>query len=153
MPSPPSFHRINLHGPWECRVLSHGPEQHTSQTREDSHRIHLPGPHVQALLATRSDQTEVCLVYTRRFNQPPQLPAGESIWILFPAVGGTGTVQLNGRELGSLRESNETQPAQEFEITASLHRTNQIEIRLNVSACSAEAGLTGAAVLEFRSTE
>ena len=68
-------------------------------------------------------------------------------------MGDTGTIQLNGRELGSMRESNETQPAQEFEITASLHRTNQIEIRLNVSACSAEAGLTGAAVLEFRSTE
>jgi hypothetical protein len=134
-------------------VLSRGPEQDTNQTREESQRIHLPGPHVQAMLATRSDQTEVCLVYTRRFNRPPQLPAGETIWILFPAVGGTGTVQLNGRELGSLRESYETQPAQEFEITGSLDRTNKLEVRLNISGCTSKTGLTGAAVLEFRSQE
>jgi hypothetical protein len=153
MPPPPSIHQINLRGPWECRVLSRGPEQDINQNPEDSHRIHLPGPHIQALLATRSEQTEVGLVYTRRFNRSPQLPAGETIWILFPAVGGTGTVQLNGRELGLLRESNEAQPAQEFEITGLLDRTNKLEVRLDISGCTSKTGLTGAAVLEFRSQE
>ena len=141
--APPTGHRITLRGPWSIHLRASGDSPAVSSTA----RVTLPGPWTLGDLPA-----ETIAVYTRWFNAPVNPPVGEQLWLLFPGVGGSGEVRLNGVSVGRLDEATPDRPSvtSAFRIETLLKPRNELEVRLLPAGPLSKRGLYGAAVLEFR---
>jgi len=121
-------HNIRLHGPWEY-VLANG----------ESGTIKIP-----AVIETTGDHATVA----RRFNWVAEIEPNEHVFVVFTAIGGTGSVELNGTRLGAIEA-----PPTEFEITGLLQPGNQLqlELQLDNSPDDLPQGFVGSVRLEIRS--
>lgn len=139
----PVGHRITLRGPWSVRLLLRG---HVSSAAAPL-RVTVPGPWTLGDLPV-----EAAAIYTRWFNAPVRPPVGEQLWLIFPGIGGSGEVWLNGACLGSVVNTTTDHLAANaaFRIDPLLKPRNELEVRLQPTGPLATRGLYGAAVLEFR---
>lgn len=139
----PVGHRITLRGPWSVRLLSSG----LAKSAAAPMRVTLPGPWTLGDLPTGA-----IAVYTRWFNAPVRPPVGEQLWVIFPGIGGSGEIWLNGACLGRVDDVTTDRPPLNpaFRIDPLLKPRNELEVRLQPTGPLTTRGLYGAAVLEFR---
>ncbi len=123
-------HSIRLHGPWEY-TLANG----------ESGTIKIP-----AAIETTGDHATI----SRRFNWVAAIQPDERVFVVFTAVGGTGSVELNGTRLGTIEV-----PPTEFEITGLLQPGNQLRmvLRLDEFPANLPRGFVGSVRLEIRSDQ
>jgi hypothetical protein len=122
----PTLHRIRLLGPWELRT----------PTMEG--RLTIPTTLHNGGYPTAHGQVSLY----RRFGQPTNRNADESIWLVFTGVVGTMSVTLNDMPLGTLAAPGE------FAITTLMRERNQLTVTF--PAATPECGLTDEVRLEIR---
>ncbi len=99
---------------------------------EPAHRIRLREPW------TATERPDELLLY-RRFGKPSNLRAGETVWLLFPAVA-VERVAVNGTELSTAESS--------WDVTAILAERNQIEVTLGAEVM--RNNFTNEVIMEIR---
>ena len=120
------IHRIQLKGPWEYEWLSpgSGPLGRTDGNphSERTGRVTMPADWV-SLFGELSGTVR----FRRRFHRPTNLDPHERVFVAFAAIGGTGTVSVNGTEIGRLSTSSEVQ---RFEMTNVLKPFSELTVEL-----------------------
>ncbi len=110
-------HRINLKGPWEYEwvdgVVEGEPEFGFAKTG----RVKMPTDWL-LVFGTATGTVR----FRRRFHRPTNLAADERVWIAFAAVGGVGTVAVNGATIGSVVCSPEPQRFDATDVRSPRHR-------------------------------
>ena len=123
-------HRIRLRGPWEVTAI--GNDRATRMTIPCSWK---EGGWIGFAGKAR---------HLRSFGRPRQNDSNERVWLVIASVTGTGTIRLNGLDLGTV---NGNQPFQS-DITDRLEARNQLEIEVESDGDS--GGVTGEVGLEIR---
>ncbi len=96
-------HVIRLRGPWECQPLARyslAPDGTVVETASDlagASREKLPADWADTLGHDFRGRVR----YTRRFNRPTNLAAGERVWLVVEGVDARGRLALDGQDLGA----------------------------------------------------
>ncbi len=114
-----STHRINLKGPWEFEWITEASPCCPAVT---SGRVTMPADW-QSLFGDSSGRA----IFRRRFNTPTNLTPADRVFAVFDAIGGIGSVSLNGVKIGNLVSS--TAP-QQFAMSHALQRFNELTVAL-----------------------
>ena len=107
-------HRIHLRGPWEYEWRPLADAGDMPRTG----RVKMPASW-QDLFGDGGGSA----VFRRRFNKPTNLELHERVSLVFDGIGGTGRVELNGREVGTLVTVDH---ATRFEVTPLLQESNEL---------------------------
>jgi len=147
-----SPYRILLRGPWVCEPLARA-ERNAAGTLvwsdgalPASGTVRLPASW-QGLFGDFRGRVR----FRRRFHPPSNIEPSDRLFIVFGAVGGTGVVTLNGRDLGRL---DVAAGKTTFDVTGLLQVNNELAIELEFTDSAAESapgGLFGVGALEIRS--
>jgi hypothetical protein len=123
---PPPAHRIRLRGPWEVRPAG-----------APAGRMAIPGTLREGGWAGFAGRVS----FYRRFGRPSNLPAGESVRLVFEKVLGPAEVRLNEERVGSVRGAGS------FVVTDRLADRNGLEVV--VEAADDGCGIVGGVWLEI----
>lgn len=128
-------HRINLKGPWEYEAAGGSPRG----------RVTMPADW-QSLF----DAAVTRASFRRTFHKPSNLDPNERVFLVLDAVGGTGTIALNGKPAGELTDSDRPQ---RFDVTDALQPFSELVVDLSVApGYDGPAGLHGVVALEIESS-
>lgn len=150
-----STHAIRLRGPWDYRVLARFVQLPSGSNCEDTAslpapgRIGMPADWGASLGADFRGR----VLYARSFHKPTGLGPADRVALVFERVDFVATVRLNSRTMGEIRWE---QGRSEFDVTAGLARSNQLEVEIESCPVSSDAqrvgreGLPGGLIGEVR---
>lgn len=129
-----SVHRIRLKGPWQFEWIGDAPAASGSDWQH-SGRVKMPAEW-SAIFGPAAGTVR----FRRRFHRPTNLDDDERVWIVFDALGGTGTVLVNGAKLGELVTSA---TPQRFDMTAELQPSSELIVELTYSPAEPQSNAGG----------
>jgi hypothetical protein len=147
-----SPYRILLRGPWECEPLARAERDAAGVLVWTESR--LPPPGTVRLPASWQDlfgDFRGRVRFRRRFHPPSKIEPGDRLFIVFAMIGGTGSVALNGGDLGKIRMAADRAS---FEVTGLLQVNNELIVDLEFTDPtddSAVGGFGAAVALEIHS--
>ena len=109
-------HRIQLNGPWTYEWIGR------EEIRAEPLRIKLPAAWLDLFGPVAGN-----VRFRRSFGKPTNLESNEQVFLCFDGIGGTGTVRLNNRELGTL-DGNQT--TARYDVTGLLESRNTLLVEL-----------------------
>jgi len=146
-------HRIQLRGPWEFEPLARAELDSAAKIVWTSINLPVAGrgqmpASWQSLLGDFRGR----VLFRRKFHRPTNLGPDEIVWLEFAGVGGTGTVRVNGRNVGSLMNAI---PPQRFDVTALLAGNDELSVELEFRSLNPQitGGLYGSVTLEIASPD
>lgn len=132
-------YRIRLRGPWEVTLIER------DGTAEPLRFAYIPAEW-RELFGDRAGTA----VFRRRFNRPTGLEESDEIWIVFPAVPGEVSFEINGRALSPCELTPERRA---YDVTAELQEFNLMEVQVKddpASHAGRPGGLCETVYLEIR---
>ena len=98
-----------------------------------------------------SPQAEGTIRFTRHFNRPTGLEAGERVWLVIEGASVPLTVTLNGHPVGQASRLPPPVDAARYEITPLLKPRNKVEIELQSASATDGQPCLGEVRLEIES--
>ena len=135
-------YRIRLRGPWEVTLIDR------DGAAEPLRFAYIPAEW-RELFGDRAGTG----VFRRRFNRPTGLGPSDEIWIVFPAVPGEVSFEINGRALSPCELTAERRA---YDVTAELQEFNLMEVRVTddpAAYAGRPGGLWETVWLEIRAGE
>ncbi|MBT4867684.1 MAG: hypothetical protein HON53_21495 [Planctomycetaceae bacterium] len=114
-------HRIHLNGPWTYEWIGRKDDR-GSERQAEPLRIKLP-----AVWNDLFGPVTGNVRFRRSFGKPTNLESNERVFLCFDGIGGTGTVRLNGGELGTL---DGKQTSARYDVTRLLKSRNTLLVEL-----------------------
>jgi beta-galactosidase/beta-glucuronidase len=147
-----SSYRFFLRGPWQSEPLAR-------VERDESGTLVWSGSPLPAAATVRLPASWQDLFggfrgrvrFRRRFHPPTNVEADDRLFIVLDAVGGEGTVSLNGRFLG---KTDRQERSTDYDVTGQLRPNNELEIDLEYPDFAGDrkpGGLFAPIALEIRS--
>jgi beta-galactosidase/beta-glucuronidase len=116
-------HRIHLNGPWNYEWIGREDDRGSEgESRTEPLRIKLPAAWSDLFGSVAGN-----VRFRRSFGKPTNLDSNEQVFLCFDGIGGTGTVRLNDRELGTL-DGNQT--SARYDVTGLLESRNTLLVEL-----------------------
>jgi beta-galactosidase/beta-glucuronidase len=128
-------HIIRLRGPWELQPLARYVAAGDAGFREETGdlppggKVSVPGDWGELLGPDFIGRAR----YTRRFNCPTNLQAGERVWLALDGVDPRAEVALNGQPIG---QAHGYQATTRFDITPALQEHNVLAVEVCMPGAS-----------------
>ena len=135
-------HAIRLRGPWTCQPLDWADA--SAAPLPAGGTLEMPGDWGRLL----GDDFRGRVRFTRQFNLPTGLDAGQRVWLVIDSVHAEADVVLNGSSVGQVCNVPNP-PAGRFDITSLLQSRNELVVEVSCPATSPEPGRLGLVKLEI----